>query len=336
MSEMKIGGVRIGPDHPPYVIAELSCNHGGSLENAKWLIRRAKEAGASAVKTQCYTADTITLNLNKPDFIVQDGLWRGRTLWELYNKAHTPFEWHPMLYETAHREGITIFSSVFDHTSVDFLERLGCPAYKIASMEVVDIPLIRKVAKTGKPMIISTGMATWEEIQQAYAASDHQAALLHCTSEYPGTIETANLARMVKLKSTFPEAVIGLSDHSPGDLVACASVALGASIVEKHLGLLPGVSSEDDEFSLDLEGFKNLVKRTRQVYEAMQERERILNPSRQFRRSLYAVKEIKKGECFTEDNIRSVRPGYGLPCSVYDSLLGKKAKKNYRLGDPLS
>lgn len=332
--EIEIDGVKIGPGHPPYTIAEVSCNHGGSLDNALWLIRKAKEAGASAVKTQCYTADTITLNINKVDFIIQDGLWKGRTLWELYDKAHTPFEWHPQLYAMAKKIGITIFSSVFDHSAVDYLEDLGCPAYKIASMEVVDIPLIERVTRTGKPIIISTGMASKDEILDAYKASP-QAAFLHCTSEYPATIEDANLGRMRELMKMLPDNIIGVSDHSPGCVVPIAAVALGARIVEKHFGLIPGVVSEDDEFSLDYAGFKDMTQKVRQVYEALQPRERILNPSRQFRRSLYAVEDIQIGDSFTPENIRSIRPGYGLPCKLLPQLLGRKAKKDYRRGDPL-
>lgn len=333
--EIEINGVKIGPHHPPYVIAELSCNHGGHLVNALWLIKKAKEAGASAVKTQCYTADTITLNINKVDFIIQDGLWKGRSLWELYDKAHTPFEWHPELYATAKRAGITIFSSVFDPSAVDYLEELGCPAYKIASMEVVDIPLIERVTKTGKPVIISTGMASKDEILDAYHASPN-AAFLHCTSEYPATVEDANLGRMRELMKMLPNNVIGVSDHSPGSVVPIVATALGSSIVEKHFGLVPGVKSEDDEFSLDTHDFKEMTVQVRQAYESLQPRERILNPSRQFRRSLYAVEDIPRGEMFTPKNVRSIRPGYGLPCKLYPQLMGKRAKKDYRRGDALS
>jgi N-acetylneuraminate synthase len=332
---IEIDGRKIGPGYSPYTIAEISCNHSGSIDNAIKLIKIAKSAGASAVKTQCYTADTITLNVKKPDFIIQDGLWKGRSLWELYNKAHTPFEWHPRLYKMAKDCEITIFSSVFDHSAVDYLESLDCPAYKIASMEIVDIPLIEHVERTKKPMIISTGMASNQEILEAHEASKGRAAFLHCMSEYPGTIETSNLGGIHNLKKLLPNNVVGISDHSEGSMIPIAAVALGASIIEKHLGLLPGVKSEDDEFSLSGPQFGRMVADMKQIYSAMQYSPQDGNPSRQFRRSLYAVANIAKGDVFTKDNIRSVRPGYGLPCKLYSSLLGRKAGQSYRHGDPL-
>lgn len=331
---MEISGIKIGSSYPPFLIAELSCNHGGNLENAKRLIKLAKQAGASAVKTQCYEPRTITLEMNKTDFIVQDGLWKGRTLWELYKSAHTPFNWHQDLYKVAKDEGICIFSSVFDRSAVDFLETLGCPAYKIASMEISDPVLIRHAAKTGKPLIISTGMATEEEIHEAWGAAPH-AAFLHCMSEYPGTIETSNLGGLRNLKAMFPNNLVGISDHSDGSLIPVAATALGACIIEKHFGHLPGVESEDDAFSMDVEEFSGMAKQVRMTYAAMQPVNDRGNPSRQFRRSLYATANIKKGEPFTESNIASVRPGYGLPCKLYPSLLGRKAGMDYRRGDPL-
>lgn len=332
---MQIGGIKIGPGNPPFIIAELSCNHGGKLENAKKLIRLAKKAGASAVKTQCYEPRTITLDMNKTDFIVQDGLWKGRTLWDLYKAAHTPFDWHPELYRCAHEEGIVIFSSVFDRSAVDFLETLGCPAYKIASMEISDTVLIEHAAQTGKPMIISTGMAGTFEITDAYRTAP-EAAFLHCMSEYPGTIETSNLGGLTKLMESFTDNIIGISDHSVSTLIPIAATALGASIIEVHFGHLPGVKSEDDEFSFDESSFKRMAEAVRQTYAAMQPYSNPKNSSRQFRRSLYAIGDIKKGEKFSESNIGSIRPGYGLPCKLFPSLLGKKAGKNYRKGDPLS
>lgn len=331
---MEIEGVKIGPKHPPYVIAEVSCNHGGSLTNAVKLIRLAKAANASAVKTQCYEARTITLDMNKPDFIVQDGLWKGRTLWDLYNGACTPFDWHPQLYKVARDEGITIFSSVFDKTAVDFLEELGCPAYKIASMEVVDIPLIRHAAATGKPMIISTGMASEQEIKDAKDAAP-EAAFLHCMSEYPGTIETSNLGGIRDLRRLLPDTIVGLSDHSEGSLAPIAATALGASIIEKHFGKLPGVKSEDDAFSMSVREFAQMVAHVKQTYAAMQPVAQNGNPTRQVRRSLYAIKDIKKGENFTESNIGSIRPGFGLPPKMLPNLLGRKSSQDYRRGDPL-
>ncbi len=332
---MEIEGVKIGAKYPPYVIAEVSCNHGGKLENAKKLIKLAKAAKASAVKTQCYEPQTITMEMNKPDFILQDGLWKGRTLWELYKKAHTPFNWHPDLYKVARDEGITIFSSVFDKTAVDYLEGLDCPAYKIASMEIVDIPLIRHAASTGKPMIISTGMATDNEIRDAYDSAP-RAAFLHCMSEYPGSIETSNLGGIRHLQyDVLPESIIGISDHTASSLIPIAAVALGASIIEAHLGHLKGVKSEDDEFSLDSEGFANMAHAARQTYAAMQEVSQEGNPTKQVRRSLYAIQDIKKGEQFSESNIGSIRPGYGLPCKMLPNLIGRKSSQDYRRGDPL-
>lgn len=331
---MEIDGVKIGPKHPPYVIAEVSCNHGGKLENAKKLIKLAKAANASAVKTQCYEPDTITLEMNKPDFIVQDGLWKGRTLWELYKTAHTPFNWHPDLYKVARDEKITVFSSVFDKTAVDFLEKLDCPAYKIASMEIVDIPLIQYAASTGKPMIISTGMANDREILDAHGVAP-KAAFLHCMSEYPGTIETSNLGGIIHLMDLLPSNPIGLSDHSEGSLAPIAATALGSCIIEKHFGRLPGVKSEDDAFSMSVQEFAVMVKHVKQTYAAMQPVSQNGNPTKQVRRSLYAIQDIMKGEPFTEFNIGSIRPGYGLPCKLLPSLLGRKASQDYRRGDPL-
>lgn len=331
---MEIEGVKIGSKHPPYVIAEVSCNHGGKLENAKKLIKLAKAANASAVKTQCYEPQTITMNMNKPDFIVQDGLWKGRTLWELYKTAHTPFSWHPDLYKVAKDSNITVFSSVFDKTAVDWLEKLDCPAYKIASMEIVDIPLIEYAASTGKPMIISTGMASDGEILDAYRAAP-RAAFLHCMSEYPGTIETSNLGGIKHLQRLLPDNLVGISDHTVSTLIPIAAVALGACIIEAHFGHLKGVESEDDEFSFDALGFAEMVGYARQTFAAMQATPQDGNPTRQVRRSLYAIEDIKKGEPFTKTNIGSIRPGFGLPCKMYPSLMGRKASQDYRRGDPL-
>jgi N-acetylneuraminate synthase len=331
---VQIEGIKIGPKNSPYCIAEISCNHGGKLENAKKLIKLAKAANASAVKTQCYEAHTITMEMNKPDFIVQDGLWKGRTLWELYKTAHTPFSWHPDLYKVARDEKITVFSSVFDKTAVDFLEKLDCPAYKIASMEIVDIPLIEYAASTGKPMIISTGMANDQEILDAHAVAP-KAAFLHCMSEYPGTIETSNLGGIVHLMDLLPSNVAGLSDHSEGSLAPIAATALGACIIEKHFGHLPGVKSEDDAFSMSVEEFAEMVVDVKKTYAAMQHTKQDGNPTKQIRRSLYAIADIKKGENFSEKNIGSIRPGYGLPCKLLPNLIGRKAGQDYRRGDPL-
>jgi N-acetylneuraminate synthase len=335
---MRIGNREINSSQPPYVVAEISGNHSGNLFRAKELIKAAKRAGADAVKTQCYEPDTITLPCNKADFIIQDGLWKGRTLYELYEAAHTPFKWHPELYKLARDLEITIFSSVFDHSSIEFLERLGCPAYKIASMEIVDIPLIQRAAATNKPLIISTGMATMREIREADMAVgiSNPAAFLHCTSEYPAVVERAGLCGITRLigeYASFPNREIGISDHTVGPIVPIAATAMGATIIEKHIRLNGDQSSEDASFSLDERLFAVMVHQVRNTWQAMQKVEAEHNPSRQLRRSLYAVADIEEGEPFTEANVRSIRPGYGLPPKALPLLMGKKAKHDFKKGD---
>jgi len=333
---MEIAGRRIGADQPPYIVAEIGSSHGGSLERAKQLIKAAKRAGADAVKTQCYEADTITIDSNRPDFIVQGGLWQGRTLYELYGKACTPLGWHEALYDTAKKEEITIFSSVFDRSSVDLLEHLGCPAYKIASFEVVDLPLIEYVARTRKPMIISTGTASDREIIDANLASGKRAAFLHCTSDYPATVENANLGRISLMDQLLGFSnPIGISDHTLGYAVPIAATALRAAIIEKHLKLNTRAESEDDEFSLTPEAFSAMVVAVKQTHEAMASRSQLGNGSRQFRRSLYAVADIEEGEEFSHQNIRSIRPGYGAPPRMLPKLIGQKATRKYHRGDRL-
>jgi N-acetylneuraminate synthase len=320
---------------PPYVIAEISGNHCGSIHRAKELIYQAKKAGADAVKTQCYDPDTITLDINRPDFIVQGGHWAGRSLYELYGKAHTPLGWHDELYHSAAAEGIPIFSSVFDRTSVDLLERLGCPAYKIASFEIVDTPLIEYVAKTGKPMIISTGLANDKEVLDANTASGRRAAFLHCTSEYPGTLEHASLSSMSMLDQLLEfHNPIGISDHTMGSLIPIAATALGAVIIEKHLKLPHGARSEDDAFSLTPKEFAAMVGAVRETHEAMKTRP-LQTEGRQLRRSLYVVADIAKGEEFSHENVRSIRPGYGAPPRKLHQMIGQKAEKSYHRGDRL-
>lgn len=337
---MKIADRIIGGVNPPYIVAEISGNHCGSLVAAKQLVKAAKRAGAHAVKTQCYEPDTITLDCRKPDFIVQGGLWQGMTLHELYGRAHTPFKWHKELFKVAKDEDITIFSSVFDKSSIDFLETLGCPAYKIASFEIVDIPLIEYAASTGKPLIISTGLASDMEVKEANEASGGSACFLHCTSDYPGTVEHANLARIGHLDDLLgSNNPIGISDHTLSSIVPIAATTMRARVIEKHLRLdlnEEGTKSEDYEFSLNPTMFKIMVESALQTHEAMQVRTPEKSPSRQFRRSLYVVKDIKKGDLFTEENIRSVRPGYGLPPKRLKSVLGRRANRDFRRGDPLT
>lgn len=331
---MKIGPREINKNASPYIVAEISGNHGGSQLKARQLIQAAKRAGANAVKTQCYEPDTITLDINKPDFIIQEGLWRGRTLYDLYASAHTPFKWHKDLYSVANDLDITIFSSVFDFSSVDLLERLGCPAYKIASMEIVDIPLIERVAQTQKPIIVSTGMADEREVQEAnLAIGENQGAFLHCTSEYPATAERAGLIGLLDLRGRVPGREVGISDHTVGPIVPIASTALGASIIEKHLRLNGDTSTEDATFSMDEKDFKTMVDAVRVTHEAMKVQEGRANPSRQFRRSIYAVADIMEGEAFTPENIRSIRPGYGAAPRQLPRLMGRRAKQRYKKGD---
>lgn len=342
---MKIANTQIGPGHPPYVVAEISGNHCGLLENAKRLIKAAKRAGADAVKTQCYEPDTLTLDIKKPDFIVQSGLWKGRTLYDVYQKAHTPFAWHKDLYSLAKNEGITIFSSVFDKKGVDFLDALDVPAYKIASFEIVDIPLIEYAASTGKPVIISTGLANDAEIKEADDASGGKAAFLHCTSEYPGLVSDADLSRILHIDSLLGfQNVVGISDHTAGFEVPIAATALRAYIIEKHLKLavydkgsfVTGSSiPEDDQFSVEPLVFQSIVHSIHAVWEGMKTHKPD-GAGRQFRRSIYAVADIKKGEKFTVDNIRSIRPAYGLPPKMLPKLLGSRSKRNWRRGEPLS
>lgn len=337
---MKIADRDIGPQHRPYIIAEVSCNHNGYIENALELIKAARYAGADAVKFQAYTPDTMTLDCVKPDFIIQGGIWKGQTLYNLYNKTYTPFEWFPKLFKAAQAEGITIFASVFDPSAVDMLEEIGCPAYKIASMEITDVPLIAYAASKGKPLIISTGMAKLTEVLDAREAAGPNSAFLHCTSEYPGTVELADLSGIHRLRNflndRFDGAVVGVSDHT-GDspIVPVAATALGACIIEKHI-MLDMSETEDREFSLTPKEFKWMVKHVREAYEAIQVRDFSCNPSLQFRRSLYAIEDIRCGEKITDHNVRSIRPGYGIAPKHLPRLIGKTATQNYRKGDRIT
>lgn len=329
-SDISIAGRLIGATHPPYVIAELSANHNGSLDAALRLITEAKRAGADAVKLQTYRPDTITLDSDSEDFRIRGGLWDGRTLYQLYEEAHTPWEWHPALFAHARRVGITIFSSPFDESAVDLLVSLDAPAFKIASFEAVDLPLIRYVAQTGKPMIISTGMANANEIQEAVDAARHagckQLAILHCVSGYPAPASDYNLRVIPDMVRRYG-AVIGLSDHTLDNTIAIASVALGATVVEKHFTLDRKRGGPDDSFSLEPQELAMLCSGVRTAWEAMGEVDYGLKSSEQgnikFRRSLYFVKNMKAGDVVTSDAVRSVRPGYGLPPKMIDHVVGK-------------
>jgi pseudaminic acid synthase len=334
---MKIAGREIGPGHPPYIIAEISCNHRGDIREARALIAQAKQAGADAVKFQAYTADTITLDCDNPDFIIKDGPWKGRKLYELYSETQTPLDWFPALFDCARENDITAFASVFDRSSVDALEKLDCPAYKIASMEIVDIPLIKYAAKTGKPLIISTGMAHYGEIADAVDAGGgiDNVAVLHCISGYPSEVAESNLHRMSGLMN--PRRHIGISDHTLGWEVPVAATALGACIIEKHLNLSPSNGSEDAAFSLAPIEFKLMTYKVRQIWQAMQPSEaKSEESSRQLRRSLYVVSDIKAGELFTEQNVRSIRPSYGLPPKNLPDILGQRASKDIKRGTALT
>lgn len=325
-----INGRKISAKHEPYVIAELSANHNGSLETAFTLLNVAKNSGASAVKLQTYTADTITLNCDSDEFRIKSGLWEGRTLYDLYQEAHMPWEWHKPLFDYARELDITIFSSPFDRTAVDLLEDLNAPAYKIASFEAVDLPLIKYVAATGKPMIISTGMADKEEIaeavQAAYDGGCKELAILHCVSGYPAPAEDYNLRTIQDMASSF-NIPVGLSDHTLDNTTAIASVVLGASIIEKHFTLDRNGGGPDDSFSLEPEDLKQLCVGAKTAWQALGQvdygRKSSEQGNAQFRRSLYFVKDMKAGDVIDETCIRSVRPGFGLAPKFYDEILGK-------------
>lgn len=333
----------IGDRQPPYIIAELSANHNGKLKNAFKIIQIAQKVGADAVKMQTYTPDTITLKSNLQDFQITDGLWAGRTLYELYQWAHTPWEWHKPLFEHARKVGITLFSTPFDNTAVDLLEDLNAPAYKIASFEAVDIPLIKYVASTGKPMIISTGMADVDEIQEAIDAARQggckELALLHCVSGYPAPAADYNLRTLPDMIQRFG-LVTGLSDHTIDNTTAITSIALGAAIIEKHVTLDRGGGGPDDSFSLEPEELSELCRNSRSAWEALGQVDYGRKSSEQgnvkFRRSLYFVKDMKAGEIITSDCIRSVRPGFGLSPKFLESIVGRPVKKNIDAFSPVA
>lgn len=341
--QITIAGRAIGPAHPPYVIAEMSGNHNGELSRAFAIMEAAKRAGADALKMQTYTADTITIDHDGPGFTIKGTAWEGRTLHDLYKEAHTPWEWHKPIFDKARELGIPVFSSPFDFTAVDLLESLGAPAYKIASFEAIDIPLIEKVAATGKPVIISTGLASREEIAEAVAAArkagGHDPALLHCISTYPTKYEDCNLRVLPVMAGTFG-TVIGFSDHTPGTAAAVAAVALGASIIEKHLALARADGGPDAAFSLEPDEFSALVANCRAAF-AAHGHGRLERPAAEdglmvFRRSLYVVEDIAAGEAFTARNVRSIRPAYGLPPKFLPEVLGRSALRQLTRGTPLS
>ncbi len=340
--QIKIDGRDIGAEHPPYIIAEMSANHNGSIENAFKIIEAAKQSGADAVKLQTYRPDTITLNCDTEDFRIHGGLWDGRTLYDLYEEAHMPWEWHAPLFAHARKLGITIFSSPFDNTAVDLLEDLNAPAFKIASFEAVDLPLIKYVAGTGKPMIISTGMADAEEIKEAIEAAREggckELAILHCVSGYPAPAEDYNLRTIPDLIERFG-LVTGLSDHTLDNTTAITSVAMGASIIEKHFTLSRAGGGPDDSFSLEPAELAALCKDSKTAWAALGKVDYGRKSSEQgnvkFRRSLYFVKDLKAGEVITPDAVRSVRPGFGLAPKLLDAVIGKQVRCDIEANTPV-
>jgi len=334
----------IGDGEPCFIVAEMSANHNQNYDKAVRIIQAAAESGADAIKLQTYTPDTITINSRDDQFFIsKDSTWAGKNLYELYAEAYTPWEWQPKLKTIAEELGLVCFSSPFDYTAIDFLEKLDVPAYKIASFELVDFPLIKYAAKKGKPLIISTGMATREEIEEAVDAvkktGNSEIVLLKCVSAYPAPPEEMNLRTILDMQKRF-ECLVGLSDHTLGHEVALAAVVLGACMIEKHFTLSRKDGGPDSSFSMEPDEFKGLVKAIRAVESALgkvsyepTERESM---NKQFRRSLFAVKEIKKGEKFSRNNIRSIRPASGLPPKHYEDIIGMEAARDIKAGSPLT
>ncbi|MEM7071920.1 MAG: pseudaminic acid synthase, partial [Pseudomonadota bacterium] len=316
---ISINGHAISAKNPPYIIAEISANHNGSLERFFKLIKTAKHTGANAVKIQTYTPDTMTINIRNDDFLIKDGLWKNRSLYDLYQESFTPFEWHKPIFEFAEQQHITLFSSPFDETAVDLLEKLGAPAYKIASFELVDLPLISYIAKTKKPMLISTGMANLTEISEAVetakSAGCKDIALLHCISSYPTSIDQSNLHAIKYLQKKF-DLPIGLSDHTTSSLTSIVATALGANIIEKHFTLSRKGGGVDSCFSIEPHEMETLITDTKKTHAALGNQHEIRSKSEQankmFRRSLYFVKDLKRGELITTNHIKKIRPGFGL------------------------
>lgn len=337
-----LNGTKVGNGFPPYLIAEISANHNGSFENAKKLIKLAKENGANAVKLQTYTADTITLNSSKNDFVIHEGPWAGQTLYQLYDSAHTPWDWHEPLFEFAKNIGIDIFSSPFDETAVDFLESLGSPFYKIASFEAIDLPLIESVASTKKPVIISTGMADKQEIGEALEVlrsnGSNKIILLHCISAYPAPSDEYNLSTLKDLSSSF-NLPVGLSDHTVDSLAATLSIAFGACMIEKHFTLDKNGGGPDDFFSMEPEDLKDLSETLESTWKAIGKVNYGLSSSEKgnvkFRKSIYFIKDIKCGETITRDHIKCVRPGYGIKPRYFNKLIGKKVTKDVDAFSPV-
>ncbi|MEN9358839.1 MAG: pseudaminic acid synthase [Verrucomicrobiota bacterium] len=341
---ISISGRTISPQHPPYIIAEISANHNGSLDRALAILEMAQKAGADAIKLQTYSADTMTIDADGPDFQIDTGgLWDGQTLHQLYSKAYMPWEWHEPLFARAKELGITIFSTPFDFTAVDLLESLGAPAYKIASFELIDLPLIRRVAQTGKPMIISTGLANEREIAEAVACARQngcqELVVLHCVSGYPAPAADYNLRTIPDIACRFG-VLAGLSDHTIDNATSLAAVALGACVIEKHVTLDRKGGGPDDSFSLEPAELAALCRDAKTAWSALGSASYHLKGSEaaniKFRRSLYVIKDIKAGDLITTENVRSIRPGFGLPPKYYDAILGKAVNRNLASGTALN
>lgn len=340
--EIMIAGRPIGLEHPPYMIAELSANHHGSFDRAVALIDAAQAAGADAIKLQTYTADTMTIQSDFADFQIVDGLWKGHTLHDLYRLAQTPYNWHKELFGYAKKVGITLFSTPFDESAVDLLEELDVPAYKVASFEIVDIPLLGYIAKTGKPIILSTGMADEHEIFEAikaiHEAGNDQLILLHCISGYPVPIEQSHLRQIVELQNLF-QLPVGLSDHTLGMTAAIASVGLNACVIEKHFTLDRSDAGPDSEFSLEPSEFADLSREVKFAWSALGKpgfyRTEAEASSRQFRRSIYFVRDLPAGAIIQAQDIRRIRPGFGLPPKFFDQIVGRKLKSPVQSGTPV-
>lgn len=337
--KMKINNFEIKEDSPVFIIAELSANHNGSLKNAIETIRAAKRAGADCIKLQTYTADTITIDSNKDDFLIKGTIWEGKNLYKLYQEAYTPWEWHAEIFKIAKEEGLICFSSPFDNSAVDFLESLDAPAYKIASFEITDIPLIEYVASKGKPIIISTGIAEEQDIELALDAcrrkGNNDIALLKCTSSYPAPIEEANMCMVKDLAERY-NVISGLSDHTMGSIVPIVATAFGARIIEKHFIIDRSIGGPDASFSMNEEEFTAMVKAVREAEKAIGVVDYTLTEKqakgKDFSRSLYVVEDMKEGDIITEKNVRSIRPGFGMHPKYYKDILGKKVTSDLEKG----
>jgi len=341
--EIEIAGRRVGSDHEPFLICELSGNHNGDLDRALTMIDAAAATGCDAIKIQTYTADTITIESDRPEFRIEGGLWDGRTLHDLYQEAQTPYEWHPALFERARRAGVILFSTPFDETAVDLLAELGAPAFKIASFEAIDLPLIRYAASKGRPLVISTGMANLAEIaaarDAALAGGAAGVALLHCTSSYPAPLEDANVRTVPDMAQRFG-CPIGLSDHTPGIAASVAAVALGACIIEKHFTLARADGGPDADFSLEPDEFTALTSGCKAAWQALGRAQYdVLGSERgnlQFRRSLYVMADVPAGGVISRADVRSIRPGLGLAPEHLDAVIGRRAARDLKRGEPLA